>query len=115
MIRFFKELYLTAFTIELDTPTKARGMPMKNKRLSRLASQARHKSVAQHTLFASRTVVSVMNATQGSEVHLHPLNIPQLARLGLFSRSTQGRGLADLFHSSPPGSLSVRDATVPAM
>jgi hypothetical protein len=43
------------------------------------------------------------------------LNIPQLARLGLFSRSTQGRGLAGLFHPSTPGSLSVRDATAPAM
>jgi hypothetical protein len=31
------------------------------------------------------------------------------------SRSTQGRGFARLFHLNTPGSLSVRDATVPAM
>ena len=31
------------------------------------------------------------------------------------SRSTQGRGFASLFHLSTPGSLSVRDATMPAM
>ena len=43
------------------------------------------------------------------------LNIPQLARLGLFARSTQGRRLARVFQLSTPGSLSVRDATVPAM
>ena len=43
------------------------------------------------------------------------LNIPQLARLGLFSRFTQGRGLANLFQFSTPGSLSVRDATAPTV
>jgi hypothetical protein len=49
------------------------------------------------------------------KAHLLKLNIPQLARLGLFSRSTQGHGLASLFQLSTPGSFSVRDATVPAM
>jgi hypothetical protein len=41
------------------------------------------------------------------------LNIPQLARLGLFSRFTK-RGLG-VVHSHHAFSLSVRDVTTPAM
>lgn len=41
------------------------------------------------------------------------LNIPQLARLGLFSRSTK-RGFG-ILHSRHSNSPSVRDATTPAM
>lgn len=37
------------------------------------------------------------------------------ARLGVLSRSTQERGFASVFHLSMPSSLSVRDATIPAM
>jgi hypothetical protein len=43
------------------------------------------------------------------------LNIPQLAHLVLFSRSTQGHGLAGLFQPSAPGSHSVRNVTAPTM
>jgi hypothetical protein len=38
-----------------------------------------------------------------------------LARLLRPSRSTQERGFSSLFHLGTPGSLSVRDATAPAM
>src|ERR1700756_2380786 len=38
-----------------------------------------------------------------------------LARLLRLSRSTRERGFSSLFHLSTPGSLSVRDATAPAM
>ena len=41
------------------------------------------------------------------------LNIPQFARLGLFSRSTE-RGFG-VVHSHHGCSFSVRDATIPAM
>ena len=36
-------------------------------------------------------------------------------QVGVLSWSTQGRGLASLYHLSTPSSLSVMDATVPAM
>ena len=38
-----------------------------------------------------------------------------LARLVALFRSTQERDFASLFQLSTPGSLSVRDATIPAM
>jgi hypothetical protein len=51
-----------------------------------------------------------------SEARPHPTeHRKRHARHGALSRSTQGRGLASLFHLSTPGSSSVIDATVPAM
>jgi hypothetical protein len=55
--------------LELREPTIAREMPMRNRR---------------------RNSFSMTNPSRGRKAHLLLLNIPQLAHLGLFSRSTQG-------------------------
>ena len=51
-------------------------MPMQIKRRDRWASQACHGLLPQVLSFASRTVDSVVNATQGSKVHLHQTEHP---------------------------------------
>ena len=75
---------------ELDTPTNTRSVPMKI-RLAKINAGMASRLRTRHKE-AKFTYIK--------------LNIPQLARLGLFSRSTQERGFASLFHLSTPGSLA---------
>ena len=71
-------------------PTKARAMPTKNERQSSFSAT-------------------------NDKARLHQLNIPTACPPHAAVPVHQGLGLASLFQLSAPGSLSVRDATAPAM
>jgi len=76
------------------------------------ASQARHKSVAQHTPFAPRIVVSATNQVKARLHQTEPPNaMPTTERCPGHPMDIVG----NFFQFSTSGSPSVMNATIPAM
>ena len=117
----------SAHRIELPTPTSAMAIPTKtDSALGRVGFPSPAKGFPRQDARFTKSGLGYEPFSKRRKARIRQTENPNAlpastfakgygGRVVALSRSTQGRGLARLFHPSTPGSPSVMNATIPAM